>query len=123
MPHQQHNKKANSTLAFLRRNIRLSPPDAKAKAYNTYIWPSVEYASSVWSPAADSHINQLEMVQRRTARFVKNDFSRQSSVTEMVNSLHWTTLQKRRDMARVTMLYKIKHDLVDVTPDPGYIMQ
>jgi hypothetical protein len=36
----------------------------------------------------------------------------------MVNSLHWTTLQKRRDMARVTMLYKIKHDLVDVTPDP-----
>jgi hypothetical protein len=58
------------------------------------------------------------MVQRRPTRFVKNDYSRQSSVTEMVNSLHWTTLQKRRDMARVNMLYKIKHDLVDVTPDP-----
>jgi hypothetical protein len=34
-------KKANSTLAFLRRNIRSSPPDAKAKAYNTYVRPSV----------------------------------------------------------------------------------
>jgi hypothetical protein len=58
------------------------------------------------------------MVQRRAAWFVKNDYSRQSSVTEMVSSLHYNTLQKRRDMARVTMLYKIKHDLVYVTPDP-----
>jgi len=109
---------ANSTLAFLRRNIRSSPSEAKAKAYNTYVRPSVEYASSVWSSAADSHLNQLEMVQRRAARFVRNDYSRQSSVTEMVTSLHLTTLQKRRDMARVTMLYNIKHNLIDVTPDP-----
>jgi hypothetical protein len=100
----------------LRRNIRSSPQDAKA--YNTYVRPSVEYASSVWSPAADSHINQLEMVQRRAAWFVKNDYKYQSSVN-LVKSLHRTTLQKRRDMARVNMLYKIKHDLVDVTTDPA----
>ena len=54
-------KKANSTMAFLRRNIRSSPRDAKAKAYKTYVRPIVEYASSVWSSAIDSHINQLEM--------------------------------------------------------------
>ena len=59
-------KKANSTMAFLQRNIRSSPRDAKA--YKTYVRPIVEYASSVWSPAVDSHINQFEKVQRRAAR-------------------------------------------------------
>jgi len=111
-------KNGNSILAFLLRNIRWSQPEAKAKACNTYVRPSVEYASSVWSPAAESHINQRDMDQRRAARFVRNDYAQQSSVKEMVISLHWITLQKRRGMARVTMLYKIKHNLVDVTPDP-----
>ena len=111
-------KKANSTMAFLRRNIRSSPRDAKAKAYKTYVRPIVEYASSVWSPAIDSHINQLEKVQRRAARFVCSDYTRQSSVSEMISSLGWDTLQQRRDNARTTMLYKIKHNIVDITPDP-----
>ena len=38
-------KKANSTMAFLRRNIRSSPPDAEAKAYKTYVRPIFEYAT------------------------------------------------------------------------------
>ena len=59
------------------------------------------------------------MVQRRAARFAKNDVLRQSSVNEITTPLHWATLQKRRDMARVTMPYNIKHDFVDVTPDPS----
>ena len=60
-------KKANSTMAFLRQNIRSSPPDAKAKAYKTYVRPIVEYASSFWSPAFDKHIDKLEKVQRKAA--------------------------------------------------------
>ena len=47
-------------------------------------------------------------------------YTRQSSVSEMISSLGWDTLQQRRDNARTTMLYKIikiKHDLVDITPD------
>ena len=115
-------KKANSTMAFLRRNIRSNPRDAKVKAYKTYVRlfvrPIVEYVSSVWSPATDCHIDQLEMVQRRAARFVLNDYSRQSSVSAMMSALGWDTLQQRRDNARTTMFYKIKHNLVDITPDP-----
>ena len=111
-------KKANSTMAFLRRNIRSSPRDAKVKAYKTYVWPIMEYASSNWSPATDCHIDQLEMVQRRVARFVLNDYSRQSSVSAMMSTLDWDTLRQRRDNARTTMLYEIKHNLVDIIPDP-----
>ena len=111
-------KKANSTLSFLRRNISSCPPSVKETAYKTYVRPIVEYASSVWSPHAETHINQLEMVQRRAARFVKKDYQRKSSVTTMLQALKWDTLQHRRNVARVTMLYKTINGLVDIIPTP-----
>ena len=106
-------KKANSTMAFLQRNKHTIQPTRRQSQR-----PQVEYASSVWSPATVSHINQLEKVQRQAARFVCNDYTRQSSVSEMNSSLGWDTLQQMRDNARTIMLYKIQHNLVDITPDP-----
>ena len=49
------------------------------------------------------------MIQRRSARFVYNDFARTSSVTSMLNNLNWprALLQQRRDIAKVIMFYKI----------------
>jgi len=85
-------KKANSTLSFLRRYISSCPAKSKINAYNTYVRPSIEYASSVWAPYTDCLINQLEMVQRRAARFVKHDYSGHSSVTDMLTDLKWDTL-------------------------------
>ena len=41
------------------------------------------------------------MVQRRSARFVYNDFARTSSVTSMLNNLNWPLLQQRRDIANI----------------------
>ena len=38
---------------------------------------------------------------------VFNDFRRTSSVTSMLNNLHWLTLESRRQHAKLTMLYKI----------------
>ena len=43
------------------------------------------------------------MVQRRSARFVYNDFTRTSSVTSMMNNLGWPLLRQRRDVAKVTL--------------------
>ena len=114
-------KKANSTMSFIRRNIRSSPPSAKSNAFKTYIRPTVEYASSVWSPHSEGLINQLEMVQRRAARFVKQDYTRTSSVTDMLTDLKWDTLQHRRNNTRTTMFFKIMHNLVDIIPDPPLI--
>ena len=33
----------------------------------------LEYASPMWSPSTEHNISKLEVVQRRTARFVLND--------------------------------------------------
>ena len=75
------------------------------QSYNTYVRPSIEYALSVWAPYTDCLTNQLKMVQRRAARFVQHDYSRHSSVTDILADLKWDTLQHRRNVPRVSMFY------------------
>ena len=66
----------------------------------------------------DTETCKIEMVQRRAARFVSNDNRRTSSVIEMISTLGWVTLQKRRDLARLSMMYCIVHHLVDIPVEP-----
>ena len=82
-------KKANNTLGFLWRNIKIHPESLKSSAYK--VRPQLEYCSTVWCPFADSYISKLEVVQRRAARWVKHDYGQTSSVTAMMQSLHWRT--------------------------------
>jgi hypothetical protein len=53
-------------------------------------------------------------VQNRAARFVSNDYSRFSSVSAMKNQLGWESMQARRKINRVILLYKIINNLIDV---------
>ena len=101
-------------MAFLRRNIRPVSQQAKSTAYKTFVRPTLEYASTVWSPHTDTDSNQLEMVQRRAVRFVKSDYSCKSSVTAMRQDLGWDTLLQRRDQARLSIMYRIAHQQVDI---------
>ena len=43
-------KKANSTLRFLQRNLRISKEQTKSAAYFSMVRPIIEYCSTVWSP-------------------------------------------------------------------------
>jgi hypothetical protein len=107
-------KKANSTLGFLRRNLKVSNQDTKTAAYKTLVRPTIEYCSSVWSPHTKDAINKIEMVQRRAARYVTNRYRNTSSVTSMLGDLEWDTLETRRKKIRLTMMYKIINNLIDI---------
>ena len=61
----------------------------------------------MWSPHTQSSIDAVEMLQRKAARFVCNDFARLSSVTSMLEHLGWDTLEQRRNQLTLLMLYKI----------------
>jgi hypothetical protein len=80
-------KKANNTLAFLRRNIGTCPQSAKERAFTTFVRPTIEYDAAVWDPPTQRNINALERVQRRGARFVMNNYRQTSSVTGMMSQL------------------------------------
>ena len=80
----------------------------------------MEYASSVWSPHQKDLIKEIEMVQRRAARYVLHAYDWRDSVTDMLNTLKWDTFEERRLKARAVMGYRIVHGLVKI-PDEQLI--
>jgi hypothetical protein len=101
--------KANRVLNFLKRNLKNCPKSIKERAYLTYARPLTEYASTVWDPHTKANIDKVEKVQRRAARFVANNYERKASVTEMIQTLGWPTLQQRRQYFNLTLFYRIIH--------------
>jgi hypothetical protein len=108
--------KANRALGFLRRNLKINSIKVKQQAYFTYVRPILEYCSSVWDPFRSGQQAQLEMIQRRAARFACNRYRRTSSVTSMLAVLRWTSLLERRTVARLAMFYKMQNGLVSTHP-------
>ena len=68
--------------------------------------PILEYASSAWDPFLGIHINALQAVQNRAARFACRNYDREASVGTMQQQLGWRPLQERRFISRQAMLYK-----------------
>ena len=64
--------RANRALGFIKRDVKIQSPRIKEKQYNSLVRPHVEYVSAVWSPREVKPIHQLEMVQRRAARWTLN---------------------------------------------------
>ena len=51
------------------------------------------------------------MVQRRAARF-KPDYSYDSSVSQMLKDLDLSSLENRKKMNKLTLLYKMRNNLM-----------
>ena len=107
-------KKANSTLGFLRRNLKYCPMECKRLAYIALVRSTLEYSAIVWDPYQQQDIQSLEKIQRLAARFIKNDYhSRfEGCVREMLQDLKLQPLQQRRLESRLVMLYKIVRGMV-----------
>ena len=86
----------------------------KSSAYKVLVHPQLEYCSTVWCPFTDSNISKLEAVQRRAARWVKHDYGQTSSVTKMMQSLHWRRLDQRRIDNKLSLMYKITHNQIAI---------
>ena len=111
-------KKANNTTAFLRRNLSTCHRKVKDTCYKTFVKPQVEYAATVWDPHTTESIKKVEAVQRRAARFVTGDYRTTGSVTAVVDSLSWETLQHRRQQTKAIMMFRIVHAMVAIPASP-----
>ena len=67
----------------------------------------LEYAAMVWSPWQSYLIQNIEKVQHHAARYVTNNYSPYISVSHLLQSLGWETLESCRTNERLSMLYKM----------------
>jgi hypothetical protein len=79
--------------------------------------PHLEFCSSVWGPHCEKYINKIDMIQRRAARFVMGEYRRTHSVSDMLQSLNWSSLSSRRCTARLSIFYKIHNRLIPINFD------
>ena len=106
--------KANSTLGFLRRNLKACPPKLRETAYFSLVRSSLEYSSAVWDPFRQKYIDKLEKIQRAAARFVTQNYRQTASVTSLIQNLGWTDLKTRRNNSRLLCMFKILNELVEI---------
>ena len=84
--------------------------------------PVLEYASVVWDPSLQKDKDKLEKIQKTAARYATNNYTQRTpgTVTSLLQQLQWESLEDRRSVARLQMLYKVNHQLVDLDPKKFY---
>ena len=86
---------------------------------SSQLLPVLNYESAAWGPYLTKYIDSLEKVQRRGARYVCNNYWGRTPgcVTGMIRDLGWQSLQERREDHRLTLLYKIQNNLLNIDPE------
>ena len=109
-------KKANSTIGFLRRNLRNCPCGCKRNAYLSLVRSVLEYGATLWDPYLQKDINKLE--QRKAARFVSGNYKSRTpcSMQKLLRKLDLPPLQVRRQQLLLTFLFKVVEGLVPAMP-------
>ena len=113
--------KANSTLAVLKRNVRVSSKTIKETAYKSLVRPQMEYCSPLWDPHNKNLKQKIEDVQGRSARLVFNKYKygprypHAMTPSEMIQQLQWTSMETRRHWARLVLFYKMINNMVKMS--------
>ena len=107
--------KVNSTLGFLRRNLKACPPKLRETAYFSLVRSSLEYSSAVWDPFRQKDIDKLETIQRSAARCVTQNYRQTASVTCLIQNMGWTDLKTKRKNSRLLSMFKIFSEPVEIS--------
>ena len=87
------------------------------KLFVTYVRPIVEYASSVWNLTQVGLRREVEYVQRRFTKRMRN--LQNFSYDERCKRLHLATLEHHRNQADLIIAFKVLHGELDI--DAGSI--
>ena len=106
--------KVSKVLGLIKRNFWNCPRSVKETAHTTMVRQKLEYGCEAWDPNFKKYISSLERVQRKAARFCSSNYHPTDSVTRMLSDLGWFSLETRRTIARLNLMYKIGHGTVDI---------
>ena len=102
--------KALRILGLLKHSLHNAPQNVRLLAYKTICRPLLEYAAEIWDPVTKSQTTQLENIQSKAIRFVKNIKGRDTSVTDSKIEAGLFSLQKRRTLQRISLFCRVTSD-------------
>lgn len=117
--------KASKMLGFLLRNCREFSIRSVVNVYSMLVRSQIEYASMIWSPMYEVHVNTLERVQHKFLRYCAFKLNHpviNHSYADILGLLNLDTLVKRRSCADVIFIFKLINGLI-VCPDLLNIIQ
>ena len=81
----------------------------KIYIYNRLVMPYFDYCSPLWDTCGKGLQNKLQKYQNRAARVISGA-SYETRSTDVLESLGWDTLEKRRLRNKAVLMYKILND-------------
>ena len=98
-------KKCFAGLGKLKRWSRVLPSRTKKQIYNALVLPYLDYCSVLWQECLQCLRQKLERVQNYGMRII---LSRPPRIhcDDLHKELNWTTLEARRNMNRLCLVYK-----------------
>ena len=108
-------KKASQRLGFLRRTLGGCPYRLRELGLISLVRSLMEYSGGIWDTTVKTESYQLEVVQRRAARWARGAWGI-ISVTALLNELNWQPLEDRRRDQRLGLFYKILHQDLNIPP-------
>ena len=91
----------------MQRNLKICNRGINLQCYKTYVRPIIEYASPVWDTNNKNVIQKVESVQRKAARFILNDYNKDSSVSKMIKKLNLDSIELRRKVKKLKLMHSI----------------
>ena len=105
----QQTKKANQRLGMIKRSFDFMDKDIFLTLFKSIVRPHLEYGNSVWSVIYKKEAIQLENVQRRATKQIKN--IQHKTYTQRLKYLGLPSLQYRRLRADMVETYKILNNI------------
>ena len=106
--------KATRSVFAIRRAFQCRAKELLWPAYQTYVLPIVMYCSAVWNPAMKSNIDIVERVQRKVTKIING--LENKTYHERLQALGTLTLQDKRLISDMTVIYKCLHGLMNCPP-------
>ncbi len=107
-----------SNLIF--RSFYIRKPEFLLKMFQTFVRPRLEYATQVWSPFYLMDIDLVESVQRRFTKRIPGCY--ELAYTDHLASLNLVSLEYRRLVFDLVMVYKILYGLVDIDSSQFFML-
>jgi len=110
---KQKINKAYSMLGILRRNFKEMDVESFISLYKVFVRSHLEYAESVWNPHYMYLIDDLEKVQKRATKILRQ--CRRLNYRQRLKFLSLPTLAFRRNRSDMIEVYKILTGKYDPT--------